>query len=318
MNKTQRLEDRLAALSALRADPTSEETLAALRRALASKANLVAGRAAEIAGEFLISELEPDLVEAFDRFMNNPTKTDPGCVAKTAIVDALYRMEAYQPDTYLHAIGHVQMEPVWGGREDTAAKLRGLSALGLVRINSPNVMLLLAQLLADPEADARISAARAIGYAGMDAGIPLLRFKALTGDVHPQVMVECFTALIQLDAEASLSFVAGFLRSEDRAEKEAAAVALGESHLVQAFPFLEAAWEDAIEGEMRQSLLLAIALLRHERALDFLLSLLAEGGRTAEAALSALRMYENDERVWRRVERALQLRDVPERGRATG
>jgi hypothetical protein len=306
--KSERLEERLAALGALRADPTSDETLEALRRALASKTGLVVGRAAEIAGEFLISELEPHLVEAFDRFMNNPAKTDPGCIAKTAIVEALYRMEAYQPDVYLNAIGHVQMEPVWGGREDTAAKLRGLAALGLVRINYPNVMLLLAQLLADPEADARISAARAIGYAGMDAGLPLLRFKALTGDAHPQVVVECFTALIQLDPEASLSFVAGFLRSEQRSEQEAAAVALGESHLAQAFPFLEAAWEDAIDGEMRQALMVAIALLRHERAIDFLLGLLAEGGRGAEGALSALQMYETDDRIWGRVERVLRAR----------
>ncbi len=164
MGRSRSLDDRLADLSALRSDPMSEQTLAALRRALGSKVNHVAGRAAEIAGEFQLFELVPDLVQAFDRFMNNPTKTDPGCAAKTAIVDALYRMEAYQPDVYLQGIGHVQMEPVWGGREDTAAKLRGLSALGLVRINYPNVMLQLAQLLADSEADARISAARAIGY----------------------------------------------------------------------------------------------------------------------------------------------------------
>jgi HEAT repeat protein len=314
MAKSQRLEDRLAALSALRADPASDETLVSLRHALASKPGPIVGRAAQIAGEFLLSELEPDLVEAFDRFMNNPTKTDPGCLAKTAIVDALYRMEAYQPDVYLHAIGHVQMEPVWGGREDTAARLRGLSALGLVRINSPNVMLLLAQLLADSEAEARISAARAIGYAGLEAGVPLLRFKALSGDTHPQVIVECFTALIQLDPEASLSFVAGFLHSEQRTEQEAAAVALGESRLVQAFPFLEAAWEDAVDGELRQALLVAIALLRHERAIDFLLALATEGGRDADSALAALRMYEKDDRIWGRVERALDTCVAP-RGR---
>ncbi len=312
MARSQRLEDRLAALGELRADPTSKTTLSELQRALASKTSMVVGRAAEITGEFLISDLERDLVEAFERFMNNPAKVDPGCIAKTAIVEALYRLEAYQPDLYLHAIGHVQMEPVWGGREDTAAKLRGLAALGLVRINTPNVMLLLAQLLADPEADARISAARAIGYAGLEAGVPLLRFKALGGDEHPQVMAECLSALIQLDPEASLAFVAGFLHSENRAEQEAAAVALGESHLVQAFPFLEAAWEDASDGELRQSLLVSIALLRHERAIDFLLALVARGGRVADEALAALRMYENDRRIWERVDRVLQERTASE------
>ena len=309
MGKSRSLDDRLAELSELRSDPMSEQTQAALRRSLGSKVNYVAGRAAEIVGEFQLAELIPDLVQAFDRFMNNPTKTDPGCAAKTAIVDALYRMEAYQPDVYLQGIGHVQMEPVWGGREDTAAKLRGLSALGLVRINYPNVMLQLAQLLADSEADARISAARAIGYSGLEAGVPLLRFKVLTGDERPDVISDCFTALIQLDAEASLTFVAGFLRSEDRDEQEAAAVALGDSHLVQAFPFLEAAWEDAIDGELRRAFLVAIALLRHERAFDFLISLVEEGGRPADEALAALRLYQGDERIWARVEAALKKQE---------
>ncbi len=311
MGRSQRLEDQFEALTALRVAPTSPATQAALRKALASRSSPVVARAADFAGEFLLSELDPDMVQAFERSMINPIKVDPGCLAKTAIVEALYRMEAYRPDTYLAGIGHVQMEPVWGGREDTAAKLRGVSALGLVRINYPNVMLQLAQLLADPVADARISAARAIGYAGLEAGVPLLRFKATVGDTHPQVVCECFTALIQLDAEPSLAFVAGFLQHEDPAVQEAAAVALGESHLIQAFPFLEAAWEDAIDGDLRKALLVAIALLRHERAIDFLIGLAQAGGIPGAEALAALSVYQGDERIWDRVQRALR-----EQGRA--
>ena len=116
MGRRQRLEDQLSELSALRAAPTSPETQAALRRALASRASHIVARAAEIVGQFQLSELDRDLVQAFERFMVNPTKTDPGCAAKTAVAEALYRMEAYQLDTYLVGIGHVQMEPVWGGR----------------------------------------------------------------------------------------------------------------------------------------------------------------------------------------------------------
>jgi HEAT repeat protein len=309
MARSQRLEDRLAALEELRRNPTSPETLAALRKALTSKVNHIAGRAAEIAGDYQLIELEADLVVAFDRFMVNAAKTDPGCIAKTAIVEALYRMEAYQADVFLQGIGHVQLEPVYGGKEDTAAKLRGVSALGLVRINYPNVMLSLAQLLADPESDSRIAAARAIGYAGLEAGVPLLRFKVLTGDPHPQVLCECFSALLQLDPEPSLSFVASFLQQEDLAIQEAAAVALGESQLALAFPFLETAWEDARDPELRQALLLSVALLRHERALCFLLGLLERGGRVAEEALLALRMYRNDERIWSQVEEVLAKRE---------
>ncbi len=306
MGKSQRLEDRLAALDELRRDPTSSETLAALRKALTLKDNYVVGRAAEIAGQFQLTELEPDLMVAFDRFMVNAQKTDPGCAAKRAIAEALYRMESHQAEVYLQGVGYVQLESVWGGKEDTAAALRAVCALALVRINYPNVMLELAQLLADPEPEARVAAARAIGYAGLDAGVPLLRFKALIGDTHPPVLVECFTALLQLAPEPSLAFVAGFLQREDRALQEAAAVALGESHLVQAFPFLETAWEDAFEPELRQMLVLAMALLRHERALDFLLSLVRRGGTRGAEALSALGMYRDDERIWPRVAEALE------------
>lgn len=304
MAKSQRLEDRLAALEELRRAPTAPETLAALQKALTSKTNHVVARAAQMTGEFQLSELEADLVAAFDRFMINASKIDPGCAAKAALAEALYRMEAAQTEVYLQGIGHVQLESVWGGKEDTAAPLRGVCALGLVRINYPNVMLELAQLLADAEPDARIAAARAIGYSGLEAGVPLLRFKALMGDAHPQVLVACFTALLELAPEPSLAFVAGFLQREDRVLQEAAAVAMGDSHLVQAFPFLETAWEDAFEPELRQLLLLAMALLRQERALDFLLSLVRRGGTRGEEALAALAMYRENDRIWRRVEAA--------------
>jgi HEAT repeat protein len=300
------VEDRLSDLNALRSEPVTEETVSELQRALSSKVNHVAARAAEIVGEFMLTELESDLVEAFDRFMNNAAKIDPGCAAKTAIADALYRMEAYQPDLLLQGIGHVQWESVYGGKEDTAAKLRGICALGLVRIHYPNVMILLAHLLADPEVDARISAARAIGYSGQTDGVPLLRFKALIGDDNPQVLCECFSSLIALDPEPSLAFVAGFLQSDSTVFQEAAAVALGESQLVQALPFLETAWEDAVDPELRRTFLLGIALLRQERAIDFLIDLVAEGDSPrSKEALEALAIYREDSSIWARVEGVL-------------
>jgi HEAT repeat protein len=242
--------------------------------------------------------------------MVNPVKIDPGCSAKTAIAETLYRLEAYQADLYLRGISHRQMEPVWGGEEDTAAKLRGVCALGLVRMNYTNVMIPLAHLLADPDADARISAARAIGYAGLEEGIPLLRYKVLTGDAHPQVLCESFGALIKLSPESSLAFVASFLKRDDVTIVESAALALGESQLPQAFPFLEEAWEDTFDRELRKTLLTSIALLRQEPAMAFLENLILEGARVhAQDALEALSLYRGEQRIWQRVEMALQSRD---------
>ncbi len=135
MAKSRRLEDRLVELNNLRNDPVSELALSELHNALLDKDNFIVTRAAEMAGEFYLETLEAELVRAFDRFMVNPTKTDPGCSAKTAIAETLYRLETYQEDLFLKGISHVQMEPVWGGQVDTAAKLRGTCALGLVRMN---------------------------------------------------------------------------------------------------------------------------------------------------------------------------------------
>ena len=310
MAKSRKLEERLAELACLKDDPTSDQTVTDLRKALLDKDNFIVTRAAEMTGEFYLQQLEPTLVRAFDKFMINSIKTDPGCSAKTAIAETLYRLEAYQAEVYLRGISHRQMEPVWGGQEDTAAKMRGICALGLVRMNYTNVMIPLAHLLADPEADARISAARAIGYSGLEEGISLLRFKVLSGDTSPQVMCDCFEALIKLSPEASLSFVAGFMKHDDVAIVEAAALALGESQLAQAFPFLEEAWEDTFDRELRKTLLMSIALLRQEQAMAFLETLIIEGPKVhAQDALEALNIYRGEQRIWQRVEKAMHTRD---------
>ncbi|MDX2239271.1 MAG: hypothetical protein NW224_01195 [Leptolyngbyaceae cyanobacterium bins.302] len=115
--------------------------------------------------QFEIPSFIPELVSACDRFLVNAKESDPGCRAKQAISEALYRLQYSDKAPFLKGIRHVQAEPVWGGKVDTAPTLRGTCALGLVRMNYPLVMVELRDLLADPEPEARIGAARAIAYA---------------------------------------------------------------------------------------------------------------------------------------------------------
>jgi len=310
MTKRRRLEESLAELNALRADPTSGPALAKLRQALASKTNHLAAEAARIAAEFQIESLEGDLASAFDRFMANPAKADPGCTAKAAIAEALYRIGYDQESLFLRGIHHIQLEPVYGGREDTAASLRAACALGLVRMRYPEAMLELAGLLADAELDARVGAVRAIANAQQDASLPLLRFKALIGDEEVRVLYECFGALLALSPESSLPFVARFLEADDAAVCEAAAIALGESRLGEAFDLLKTGWEKTLDPGLRHTALLAMAMLRHERAIDFLLSLVADAPpASASDAVAALEMYRRDELLWPRVEQLINARD---------
>lgn len=307
--KKNTLEDQLSVLHALRTAPITEDTVDQLRQALANHNSHVIATVAEIIGEAELADLEPDLVAAFAAFMHNPAKTDPGCRAKTAIANALRVCECPAENVFLQGVHHVQMEPVWGGQVDTAAPLRGACALGLVQMRSRHTLLELAHLLADPESDARIAAARALAYTGDLASVPLLRFKVLTGDAHAAVLYECFLALLKLDVETSLPFVAEYLKSDDPAIAESAALALGESRQEDAFAVLRDAWEETFDTELRRTLLLALATLRSEAALDYLLDIVRNEARVhADAALQALRMYQRDETLWRRVEKALAER----------
>ena len=111
----------LAALHRVRDDSSTAKSITLLRGALAGKSSHAAAKAAQTAGEFELSELVVDLVAAFDRFLINPVKADPGCAAKAAIADALYRIGADEEGVFLRGIRHRQLEPVWGGRADTPA-----------------------------------------------------------------------------------------------------------------------------------------------------------------------------------------------------
>jgi HEAT repeat protein len=302
MAKPRSVDAKLARLQALRREPVAEGHVAEVRQALADRSSLVAAAAAEIAGERGLAELAADLVAAFDRFMIRPAETDRLCLAKIAVVEALNRIEYDGEEVFLRAIRHVQMEPRWGGEEDAAAGLRAHAAFGLVRIAHPDVMILLADLLADPEKVARLAAARALGASGARAAIPLLRFKARTGDAEPEVTVDCLAALMSASPGESLSFVAGFLDSPSDAVREGAAFALAESRRPDALAILQGYWPRVRQGPLQEVVLLAISITRLPAALDFLMEVPVGGERdVALAALSALAVHRHNDALKERV-----------------
>ncbi len=199
MARKQPLEETLAALRRVRADPDSEESRAELRRVLQSEGSHAVARAAALVGELQIESFIPELTACFSRFFADLPRGDPGCSAKTAIVEALRRLGQDDQPLYRRAARHVQMEPVFGGRVDTAIDLRGAAALALGETGGRDVLVDLADLLADPEPPVRISAARAIAAYGSGSGIPLLRLKALVPDPEPRVVSECLLALLRLE-----------------------------------------------------------------------------------------------------------------------
>jgi len=306
--KVSSLEEQLDRLAELRGQPPSPEGREQVALYLNSRMNLVAAKAARIAGEWEAAELTPLLTAAFGRFMVKPETTDKRCAAKIEILKALCKLEHPSPSVFRRALRHIQMEPTWGGTVDTAAEVRALGAMGLAQTSDPDALEEILPLLLDPARDARIGAVRALGASGLPGGTLLLRLKALSGD-EPEVLGECCAALLRAEPAKSLEFVAQFLDHREEAVAEAAALALGDSRLEGAFAVLRNAFEHSAGQPVRRTLLLAVALLRRENAIDYLLDLVQNGGSPTSAdAAAALATYNQDPRLQERLDRALKAR----------
>ncbi len=308
MAKSTKLDDLLATLKQVRQDPIGEEALAHLRQALKSQYGVAVGRAAEIAAAARLTSLIPDLRQAFDRLMVKPVDRDPKCLGKAPLLKALYDL-GYREDAtpFLQGIHHIQREPVYGGQEDSAPALRGIAAMGLVQMNYADVLIELADLLADPELPARISAIRALSYYGRRDALPVLRLKVWVGDPDPSVISDCFAALLYLDPESSIPLVSKSLMDPSPDIQTVAALALGESHHPSVLPILQSWWEKLTEPDLSRTALLSISLLRLDDALVFLYDLLRDGSRPqALDALAALATHREDPVIWQRVQNQVE------------
>jgi HEAT repeat protein len=302
----QTLEARLARLRQLRDAPRTPEALKELRTALGDASNFVVEEAAGVIGASGLTELAPQLTAAFERFFENPEKSDKLCRAKIAIADALNRLEFDDERVFWRGARYVQLEPVWGGHQDTAAPLRVACAFALVRLHADGAAELLVDLLADPEKAARIGAAQALAYSETDAAGLLLRFKARLGDAEPDVIAECFAGLLKLHPEEGVPFVAEFVHAADEAIQESALLSLGDSRRREAFEVLKVFWEEPCEDALQDTVLMAMALLRLPAANDFLIGLVESGSRAAApAAVNALALHRYDARLKQRTAEAV-------------
>lgn len=312
MKRLDPVEQALDRLSALK-NESGPAVAAELKAFLKNRSNLVVAKAARIAGQGKATDLVPDLVQAFHRFMQNPSKLDKGCAATTGIADALYELDYIEPDIYLLGIHHVQMEGSFGPPVDAAAKLRAASALGLARTRHPAALDEIVTLLVDQWTEARIGAVRALATNGGEAGVLLLKLRILTGESEPDVLAECFSGLLACAPERSLALIDGHIDSqdsEDTAVAEAALLALGSSRLPEALNLLKARWERTASGPLRKTLLLAIGMIRSEQAIEFLVSLLSECSiATAHDVVTALALFRANEKVRSQVDAAISKRN---------
>jgi HEAT repeat protein len=296
--KRDRTQKMLDQLRAIRNSADSPEGIEALKAALNAPSNFVVAKAAEIIGQNRITDLSSQMLAAYERlFAGDPRTTDRGCEAVTAIATALYAIDFQLPEPYLRGIRHRQLEGM-APQADVATGLRSVCALALVLTPCERTIDELALLLADPEAPARLSAARAIGCTGQEACIPLLMFKVHVGDPAFEVIAECLASMLSISVPRSLDFVTELLDSSDPDRSEAAALALGSVRDARAFDALRSKWDATAFGSIRERILHAMAMSRMDQAIDFLVRLaLEEPIRTAAMAVKALSLHRRDARI---------------------
>jgi len=283
-------EQKLAWLEALREAGASPETENALRKALQDRNNYIVSKAAAVAGTLGLAPLVPDLLAAFDRFFTDPAKTDPQCWGKTALVKALGELSHDDSATYLRGLRHIQMEPVWGGQADSAASFRANCALALVSCRDLTDLALLTHLadaLVDEDKTVRAEVARAIGRLGRREGAIVLRLRALVGDKEPEVVGACLSAILSIDLDDGIPFVARFLDRGDDSAAEAA-FALGLTHDQRGFELLRDRLPRERNSDLRRALLTGIALTRLPDALEMLVRMVETQAFGADAAREAL------------------------------
>ncbi len=317
------VEEQIANLSRLREAPVTETTLAALRKGLGDRVNLVTAKAAQIAGDLQLQPLIPDLVAAFDRAFENGVETDPQCWAKNAVAKALTDLAYDESASFLRGYRYVQMEAVWGGRTDTAVTLRSLCTLALVQCaDLPRAGKLrhLVAAMTDLEETVRIDAIRAIEQMEGEESALLLRLKAGIGDTRATVVGQALESLLRLEGTRALDFAGGFLKERSllnlrefssTAEEvvEEAALALGASRLPAAVEALKGAWA----AHPRTVFLQAISVSRQESGFEFLLGLVRSGReRDAAAAVEALSLHRDSSEVRTAADRAVEVRGSAE------
>ncbi len=275
---------------------------------------LVTAEAAKIVKKYRLKEMVPHLVNAFHRLAPQPYKADIGCLAKTAIVDALDTMDYNDTeDVFYRGITLVQPEPGWGETNDTASELRARCGMALARIPHPRVFFLLVNLVADNEPQARTGAVRALAYLGTRESELLLRMKVLNGDPQPAIISECLSGLMSIEPDRSMDFTAAFLDSRDPAVIEDAAIALGESRHPRALEILREHRERAILQTDKHLFILPIALTRLDEAFQYLLEIVEqEHEDSAVRAVESLPAAGIDDQRLEQVHRAIELRPEKE------
>ncbi len=302
----------MAALDALKGHDLDADAVALIRKSLVNRSNFLVAKAARLAEDTGLTDLIPELLAAYDRFFINAEKADPQCWAKNALSRALSKLECRDKDVFLRGLRHHQMEPVWGGVSDSAGTLRANCAHALVAcdgLDNQELLVLLLDALVDKDKSVRVEAVRAAAQLG-EIAVPVLRLRAMIRGEEPEVLGQCFSALLAIERDAAIPFVAGFLDPGDDPAGEAA-FALAEMRSQSALAALLKRQKEFADEWFSGVLLSAVALTRLPEAIDFLISLIEHEEREAPRAIEALSRVPANDELSARLEQTVQATGSP-------
>jgi HEAT repeat protein len=308
-------DEQMAALDALKGRELDPEAIALIKKSLANRNNFIVAKAARFAEDNNLGDLLPDLLAAYDRFFTNAEKTDPQCWAKNALSRALAHLECRDKDVFLRGLRHHQMEPTWGGRSDSAGTLRANCAHALVACNgldNQELLVILLDTLVDEDKSVRLETVRALAQLG-EIAVPVLRLRAMIHSQpgeEPEVLGQCFTALLAIERDAAIPFVSRFLEAGDDPAGEAA-FALAETRSPAALAALLNRQKDFADEWFSGVLLSSIALTRLPEAMDFLIGLIEREEREAPGAIEALSRAATSDDVRARLVSAVESTGSP-------
>jgi HEAT repeat protein len=295
------VEERVDQLESAGHTPDDPQSAALIEAALADKNWLVVASAADIVARQQLERYQAALTGVWARFADGSAKTDPGCRAKLAALTALDRLEQLDPEPFLPATRYRQLEPVYGGKVETAGPVRVRAVSALLRMHYTDGALIAGELLAEGEREVRAGVAQALGYYGVPGAEALLAHR-LAADQEPAVLSECASALLRLNTDYAVPRLVAWLAHEDVMRREVASVALGQHEDGRAVAALiEWLAECALESDIELAVQ-ALGLSRQPRAREFLLQQVAEGSRArARAAVRALSVHRYDTQLRERV-----------------
>jgi HEAT repeat protein len=291
---SRRTEDRIRAVHKIARLPDPErQTL--LLQALRDRASYVATLAAETLGQCADESSAATMSDHFLALMEDGTKRDPGCHVRAHLAFAFGRLE-YHParDALRAGIRAVQIEAVGGVPFDTAAHLRANCALALAQMRAPDALRDITLLLFDMSGNAiagdrptlcgdaigaavrmepRKAAAQALARLGdRDALLPLALRLTYPENELPEVLQECMQAVVELEDERALDWLAPYLAHADRHLAAFAALMIARTRASEALALLRGAIPH-FSGDPLRAVVLALMTLRTEEAHAVLLGL---------------------------------------------